>query len=56
MRQRVRHSIANLAADHAACDAFMAAWYAVEEPRRSAEVLPFPARRPVPAAPARRAA
>ena len=58
MRARVRHSIATLAADHAACDAFMRDWYARQEPARVAEVLPFPARRPtrVVPAPTRRAA
>jgi hypothetical protein len=62
MRARVRHSIATLAADHVACDAFMRAWYARQEAERTvgvspATVLPFPARRPfVPAAPARRVA
>jgi hypothetical protein len=57
MKARVRHSIATLAADHAACAEFMVAWYAAEESRRiPATVLPFPPRRPVaPSAPARRA-
>ena len=56
MRARVRHSISTLAADIASCDRFMRDWYAANEPRPSAEVLPFPTRRPVaPAAPVRRA-
>lgn len=58
MKARVRHSIATLAADLADCDRFMAGWYAKQEAQgmRRASVLPFPARRPVPAVPARRAA
>ena len=61
MKARVRASIATLAADIAACDRFMAAWYATQEAGRTvaargAEVLAFPDRRPVPTAHPRRLA
>jgi hypothetical protein len=59
MRERVKASVASLAADLAAVDAFMARLYAKDEAARPvpATVLPFPSRRPVvPAVPARRVA
>ena len=59
MRERVKASVASLAADVAAVDRYMRAMYAKDEAARPvpATVLPFPASRPVvPAAPARRAA
>ena len=52
MKARVRHSIATLASDLADSGRFMRDWYARQDAARTAEVLPFPVRRPVPAAPA----
>ena len=64
MRDRVRHSIATLKDDIAACDAFMRDLYArdaaarqeAQRPAATATVLAFPDRRTAPAVPATRVA
>jgi hypothetical protein len=53
MKARVRASIASLPADLRDMEQHLQRWYLANEPRPSAEVVPFPFRRPVvPAIPA----